>query len=222
MKHWWRTAGEGAAIAVVAWLLVFFFHLLWEPYHLQDDLAKNRAALQAAYDDKEAKLQFCRSTLQTETTKTGFMRDQMTSQQSMLDSQQGAINSCVISLGKMNPIIMTKTGVTVIPVATKTTPFLYGSKKISYLSAIVFSTNRRLNFEGRLKCAKPVTLNSTPIMPFRRSGMSGTGILTPISDREFDLRNDDTTGDWDAVDPIYLVATSDEENIGPCVFTLQQ
>ena len=63
MKHWWRTAGEGVAIAVVAWFVVFLVHLIWEPYHLQADLAANRSQLQKAYDQQGREYSFCKSDL---------------------------------------------------------------------------------------------------------------------------------------------------------------
>jgi hypothetical protein len=140
-------------------------------------------------------------------------------------NQQNAVNNCVVSLGKMNPLINTRTGVVTIQVATETKPPIgrFGSSIKTYWYAIVLSANKRINFAGRLKCSHQFKANA-PQMSLRESGsgMFGTGLSRSISDSEYVLSNADTGGVWDAADPVYLVATSSEADIGPCTFTLPQ
>jgi hypothetical protein len=140
-------------------------------------------------------------------------------------NQQNTVNNCVVSLGKMNPLINTKTGVLAIQVATETrpSPVRFGSPTTTYWFALVLSANRRINFAGRLKCSHQFKATA-PQMSLREagSGMFGTGQSKPISDTEYVLSNADTGGVWDAADPVYLVATSSEPDIGPCSFTLPQ
>jgi hypothetical protein len=93
MKHWWRTAGEGLVIAIVAWVLVLIIHLIWEPYHIQDDMAKNRSQLQKVYDQQGNEFSTCKANFQTERAKTQLLGDRVTSQQAIINSQQGTFNA---------------------------------------------------------------------------------------------------------------------------------
>jgi len=238
-KHGWRemrkkaldSVLEGVIIAIIAGAIVFAWKLINAPAEMQAATEQRVVGERALATQAQADWKTCTGDLSTQTVKAKLLGDQkdaqqvtIDSQQSQLNSQQGTMNSCVVNLGKMNPIINTKTGVTVISVATNTTPspLRLGSPTITYFSAIVISTNRRLNFEGRLKCTKAFILKSPPTLPMKHSGMMGSGTSVPISDKEFDLKNDDTAGEWDAADPIFLVITSNEKDIGPCTFTQQQ
>jgi hypothetical protein len=93
MKHWWRTAGEGLVIAIVAWVLILIVHLIWEPYHIQEDMAKNRSQLQKVYDQQGSEFTICRANFQTEQAKTQLLSDRVTSQQAIINSQQGTFNA---------------------------------------------------------------------------------------------------------------------------------
>jgi hypothetical protein len=140
-------------------------------------------------------------------------------------NQQNAVNNCVVSLGKMNPLINTKIGAVAIQVATETKPpaIRFGSPIVTYYYAIVLSANRRLNFSGRLKCAGSFKANAPQVtLKEASNGFFGSGNAAPVSDREYILTNSDTGGVWDSTDPVYIVASSSNADINPCIFTLPQ
>ncbi len=93
VKHWYRTAGEGLLIAVVAWILVFCAHFVSEPFHLQDDMRARRDSVMQEMVGIGAVLTTCRADLQTESAKTFLLSDRVQSQQQIINSQQGTFNS---------------------------------------------------------------------------------------------------------------------------------
>jgi hypothetical protein len=238
-KYGWRNKGteawnaivEGIIIAFAAGMIVFLWKFVNTPLEIQNDANQRTLKEQESAMRARSDLTACQGALTTQIVKADLLSEQkdaqqltIDAQQSQLNSQQGTMNSCVVNLGKMNPLINTKVEVAVMQVASSVTPpkFGLGSPTTTYFSAIVLSTNRRLPVSRKLKCSYPFTANA-PQMTKRESstGMFGTGRSEPISDREYALTNVDTGGVWDATNPVYLVATSTEK-IGPCTFTLPQ
>lgn len=170
MTHWWRTAGEGVAIAVVAWIVVLVVHLVWEPFHLQDDLWKNRQELQGHYDKRMSDLTSCSKDLGVEKTKTGLLGDQLNAQQKLINQQQGTFNACVISLEKV-----------VSGEPPKTTVFLHQiTAKNPVVTEIILLSNRRKHFRGVLKCNQNFQVvdwynfvGSMAMMSVKQIGMTG-------------------------------------------------
>jgi hypothetical protein len=116
VKHYGRTLGEGFIIAAVAWALVFAVNFLYAPFHLQNDMRARRDNVQAGLEGVRRTYDACASSLTTEQVKTSLLQANITSQQSLINSQQsmlnsqqqtlgqqqGTVNSCVVSLGKLN------------------------------------------------------------------------------------------------------------------------
>jgi hypothetical protein len=229
-KKVWETVIEGVVIAAIAGMIVFAWEFINAPVEMQTATeqkvtGEHTGAIQARSDWVT-----CKGDLSTQTVKADLLGGQrdaqqvtINNQQSQLNAQQGTMNSCVVNLGKLNPLINTKTGVVAIQVATETKPptVRLGSPVITYWYAIVLSANRRINFSGRLKCSNSFKATA-PQVTLREatSGFFGGGSAIPVSDREYILTNSDTGGVWDAADPVYLVATSSEKDLGPCTFTL--
>jgi hypothetical protein len=119
-SHIWRTIGEGLVISLIAWLLVLMVHLVYEPFHLQDDMRARRDNALTELQTQRYVLDGCNSDLKAERVRTGLQQTDITSQQTLiasqqtmlngqqntltaqqatLNSQQTTVNSCVIALG---------------------------------------------------------------------------------------------------------------------------
>jgi hypothetical protein len=203
-------------------LFCTFWFLAWR------DADRNLQSVIAQRTKDTGDLGKCSGNLQTQTALKESWQERYADQQKTINAfqgpqfqQQATLNSCVVSLGKLNPIVNTNTGVTIFSVASETSSSILGSTK-TYFLGIVISTNRRVNPEGTLKCAKAFEPHGNPAMAFRHSGMMGGGEARKISDSEYYLKDPETVAEWDAVTPMYLVATSTNESIGPCSFALQQ
>jgi hypothetical protein len=148
MTKWWRTIGEGAVIATVAWTIVFFAHLVWEPYHLQDDLANNRKELQKEYDARESSLRTCEGDLRIEQNKGAESQKQVTAQRSvmqgLINGQQGTVNNCVVALEKLAVGEPQKILTFVHQINQSNTP--------AALTQVVLLTTKRTHLQGTLQC----------------------------------------------------------------------
>lgn len=204
---------------------VFWFFGTFAAWH---DSQKN---LRQVIDQRGAdtsSLGVCNADLQTQTALKESWQSRYGDQQKTINSllapqlqTQSALNNCVVSLGKANPIISTDIGVTAINAAWQSKSTFLGND-VTFFSVIVVSTNHRMNAEGTLQCAKPFTPESAPTLRLEHSGISGTGNFRKISDSEYYLKNNDTASEWDAVNPLYMVITSKEKSVGPCSFSLAQ
>jgi hypothetical protein len=103
--HLWRTAGEGLITTCVAWTLVFGVHLIYEPFHLLNDMSVRREKSQEYAADVLRQSAECSSDLKTSLATSKLQQSQLTSQQVEINSGQSnmnlaqtTMNKCVLSL----------------------------------------------------------------------------------------------------------------------------
>jgi hypothetical protein len=156
-RHRKKTVSRKTYVAVL--FCPFWFFGTFSAWH---DAQKNLKSVILQREKDTGDLGICTSNLRTESTLKVSWQDRFADQQKVINSlqspqlqQQATLNSCVVSLGKMNPIVNTKPGVVVIQVATETKPPIvrFGLPTKTYWYAIVLSINKRINFAGRLKCS---------------------------------------------------------------------
>ena len=109
-------------MSLAAFIVIFLLHLIFEPYHLQDDMTKNRHELQDRYDQGQWKYAGCIADLNTEQAKTKLLSERVDSQQQLINHQQGAFSS---QQGTMN-LCMTTLGVLEKPERQKINAFPIG------------------------------------------------------------------------------------------------
>jgi arginine exporter protein ArgO len=152
----------------------------------------------------------------------GSQRQTLDRQQDTIAKQQTAVNSCVVSLGKMNPQVILKTSALYIPVASQNKPGIsrYAPPVTTAFGVIVISTNEHIEPTGRLKCDQPFD-PSAPLLPQEGTVLSAPVSPTKISDREYEIRVNQMGQDWTPNSPIYMTTTS-AIALGKCSFLPQQ
>lgn len=177
----------------------------------------------------------CQSDLRAENTFASGQESLINSQRQSIDQsqqtigkQQTAVNTCVVSLGKMNPIVRREVHVILIPfgIRTKTsTAFIsrYASNPDKvYMEEIVITTNEdEVRASGYLRCDTAFELSGNPELPMISSGMLTTSPPQKISDREYRIEVSNTGSHWGPSTPIYFPIQSDSEMLGGCTFTPQ-
>jgi hypothetical protein len=145
-------------------------------------------------------------------------RQTIDNQRNVNEKQQSAVNSCVISLGKMNPVINTKIVVLNVPIGEVTKHY-----REAYYSEMIITTNRLIRPVGNLKCDKSFAPVDPPQVPTLWQGptMIGYAPAVSVSDHEYQIRITNTGGDWGPNSPIFFRVTSDFNNLGECTFTPQ-
>ena len=234
LRPYSRTAGEGVSIAIAAFCLVYLIHLSLEPYLLDRDmqahLASSLNGITAAKDETyacETGLDHAKQRAELLLTDRDRQQGTIGSQQSQLNSQQGTINSCVVSLGKMNQVVRQEIKVIVIRVGTaeaKTNRFVnqFAPNKI-YVSELVITTNEReMKPSGFLRCNEPFEVTESPQLPMI-AAVADVGYSLPerISDREYRLAIMNTGSYWGPNSPMYMPVHSDAEDLNGCSFTAQ-
>jgi hypothetical protein len=132
------------------------------------------------------------------------------SQQSQLNAAQGTMNSCVVSLGKMNPVVSTKIKALPLQVFNQNGKDKFGLPIVTYAYAIVIMTNRNMEPVGDLKCANAFSPGTPQLTAQAQMAMVGTGAPTPISDREYEIRVSNTGASWTDENPSYMGALSQQ------------
>jgi len=202
------------AFWVVASVFLFIaVNLAWQDEH------RNSLTL---ISEKASAVGLTNSCLQQARVQEAFSKGLQISNQSLQNSlnqaqdsfgkQQNAVNSCVVSLGKMNPILTTKQ--TVIPIQIEGVN-TGAPRKIVF--EMIILTNRTIDPTGILECASPLqpgTLPSLTVHGNMRFG--GISTITPVNDRTFDLRVN-MDGTWTPDNPIHFTALAAGEP-GPCTF----
>lgn len=164
----------------------------------------------------------------------GSQRETIDSQRGTIDKQQlsiGAqqrdVSSCVVSLGKMNPVVRRQIRVVLIPFGyVDAASGLWKSRfapQKSYLTEIVITTNEdQVRPAGYLRCTSDFRVIGPAQLPFI-SSMAMTTSETPIriSDHEYQLNVVNTGSYWGPSTPIYLPVLSDVEALEGCAFTPQ-
>jgi hypothetical protein len=136
--------------------------------------------------------------------------------------QQSAVNSCVVSLGKLNPRVNLKTAVLYIPVGSNISP---GVGRLAppvrlNVGVLVISTNQRTEPLGRLECTGPFN-PSTPEIPMIKGQMASFNAgssATRISDREYEIRVSQMGSEWGPTTPLYMLVQTTNESLGACTF----
>lgn len=138
--------------------------------------------------------------------------------------QQATINSCVVALGKMNPLIKRKNTVISIPTMTRDANSnrqvsMFFPHKLYIFELVLTSNEVESRAAGNLHCEQAFEVISRPQLPVLGSGLIGSGQSQRISDREYEIRIFDTASEWGPNSPIYLSVSSAEESFGACSFT---
>jgi hypothetical protein len=226
MKHLWRGTGEGLAIAIFAWLLVFIVHLIWEPYHLQDDAIRNRAELQKRYDKKEWEDATCRFNLNTEEVKTRLLTDRVNSQQGLINSQQGVFNTQQKSFDSQQTTMntcMSTLGELEKPEPLKIISHSFGVTKNDqanipalYVEAFLVLTNKTITpIRLLVSCDKKITLASGGILG-TGGAMGGDDWSGPKSDTSYGIGL--LSPAWTVANPMIARVYFNDENIRTCTF----
>jgi len=139
-------------------------------------------------------------------------------------AQQRDVSSCVVSLGKMNPIVRLKITVIMDPFATMDTQGHVdpprASKKKQMTELFVVTNVEQQNFRGLLACARPFTIAAGPFINSESLAItSGTPQPIPKGDRAYEMRVEQSNTVWNTSHPAYLRVISDTPNPGGCTFT---
>lgn len=161
MRHWLRTAGEGVVITLVAFFIIFYCHVLMEPYLLSVDTrsrisentaeaASAREYLHACVQDARVAAAYTRGLEGSELNK----QQMINSQQLQIAKQLQTMNVCVVDIVKqhgMEPLLISSTS---FGIDREFQP--KGSPRIRVLIAL---TNIPTStFIGRISCKGPFTL----------------------------------------------------------------
>ncbi len=130
------------------------------------------------------------------------------------DKQQLAVNGCVVSLGKMNPVLTNRVEAYYIEL---------GKKGNADVFEMLITTNHPERPSGRLRCGGAFDPMEAPALHVFGSGtITMLAFQSPfkINDRAYDLRIVNTAGIWGPNTPIYFkFTTSDAAHLGECGFT---
>jgi hypothetical protein len=210
---------------------MFWFFGTFSAWH---DSQKNLRLVIRQRESDTGELGSCKANLQTQNALVKSWQDRFTDQQKTINAlqapqlqQQATINSCVLSLGKMNPILRKQVSVIPIAVGTKDAasnrfvgPFT--PHKV-YLEELIIATNvieeRPI---GDLRCDNAFNFESAPQLPLLGGmAMVGSSIPQALSDKEYLIRIFNTGSEWGPNSPIYVMVSSITETLGKCTFTPQ-
>jgi len=142
--------------------------------------------------------------------------------------QQTAVNSCVVSLGKMNPVVHREVRVIVIPYGTaakNSGAFVSRFAKVPekvYMAELIITTNEdEIRPSGYLRCNDAFEVAGLPQLPSIKGGMIAPAMPEHVSDREYKIDISDTGSYWGPSTPIYMPIRSDTEILAGCSFTPQ-
>ena len=229
-----RKRGRSVSWRLYAAILfcVFWFLGTFSAWH---DSQKNLKAVIEEKTGYVSSLGSCESNLSIQAAKTASWQDRFADQQKTINAlqgpqlqQQATINSCVVSLGKMNPIITRKESVILVPYATKDANSsrlvnsLFPNKV--YLAKLLIITNvAEIRPTGRLRCEQPFDVTSSPetLVAIASGGIFGMGAHKAISDREYDISVNNTGAIWDPTSPVLMDVSSATPTLGTCRFTPQ-
>jgi hypothetical protein len=157
-------------------------------------------------------------------------------QQLSNDFQQRDISSCVVSLGKMNPIIREKITVVSVPLgwedslghfplSLKTpikpaTPAPDVLPKRYVFELLIITNEPERKFYGNLKCDSAFNFIDPPfISPESLAGMRSPSVPRNIAPNQYELRYDATGTEWNPSHPAFMRVITQRESLGSCVFT---
>jgi hypothetical protein len=231
MRAIWQTLGEGLLIGIAAFTLIYFGHLVYEPFLLDADMQARRNGALTEKMQSDTRLMQCGSQLSMQALRSDLLQTSVTSQQTTVNSQQNqmntqqeTINSCVISLGKMNPKVREEIVVISVPLYTfDNNGKLAGNLALlkSYASELFVTTNEtESSFHGILRCTNPFTFLEFPKLPASsQTVFVATAVPNAISDREYEISATASGTEWSPARPAYMRIRTDTENAGQCTFT---
>ena len=148
-------------------------------------------------------------------------------QQQSINAQQTDVSSCVVSLGKMNPVVRREIHLIMIPFGTtdaRTNRFVsqFAANKV-YGSVLVITTNEdQARPSGYLRCIEPFNVITVPQLPASATmAMIGYSMPAKISDSEYRIDITNTGSHWGPSAPMYMEISSESENLTGCTFTPQ-
>lgn len=220
VKHWWRTVGEGLVIAMVAWVLVLFIHLIYEPFHLQNDEAARAAQAIMGRDNAQNQTLLCGSELKGVEGKVELLQRQVTAQQTQISgeqtiaaTQQSTFNVCVTTLSKTNVPIPQKATMLLTPDDPPVTP------QGKHRALILLLTNKPVSpVRLMMWCQKDVT--HADVRPFGSGAFSGgaellsPGISGISSPKVWQIGMSFPT--WAPDQPLLVEADYDADDLGQC------
>lgn len=213
---------------VGALCLLFAFDQAWQDEHrnTQAVAVEKAAAVSSATS--------CIQDARVEQVYTKGLQSLNDSQRATIDNeqlvngrQQSAVNSCVISLGKMNPIVNREISVIKIPVAMRDATSnrfvgMFTPHKV-YVAELIITTNQtEARPVGDLRCQNSFSIDSDPQLPMLAStALTGGSAPQRISDREYGIRVFNTGSEWGPNSPIFMAVSSVSETVGSCTFRPQ-
>ncbi len=198
----------------------FWFLATFSAWH---DADKNLSSVINQRIADGAQLGGCKADLQVQTVRMESWQERFADQQRTINAlqgpqlkQQATINSCVTSLGKMNPILTTRIEAYYIELDVKQDLGFY---------EMLITTNHPETPSGRIHCDGAFQ----PLTP-AYIHVFGLGIVMQlayqppraISDRDYEVQVHNTGASWGPNSPIYFAfRTSDPSHLGKCKFTPQ-
>lgn len=75
---------------------------------------------------------------------------------------------------------------------------------------------------GAEQCTEASNVDSAPALPMlAEMAMVSNALPRKISDREYQIRVENTGSEWGPISPIYMTIETTAENAGKCTFTPQ-
>jgi hypothetical protein len=142
-------------------------------------------------------------------------------QHQTVDQNQVTINRCVVSLGKMNPVINTRINVIAAHVRKVQQQNQFGPPTDMNLFEIIIMTNHQSEPKGLLHCEQPFRLMSQAEL----SGTLTMNFTDPSNQIAVSTDHQITVNQlgalWEDENPILVSAAADRESLGHCNFKLQ-
>ncbi len=211
---------------IIVLFCVFWFLATFSAWH---DADKNLTSVIQQRAQDVSDLSSCRGDLKTadallEQAKAQNIQQQGTinSLQTSFNSQQGAVNNCVVSLGKMNPLVNAKINALPLYIATQRGKDRFGLPTSKYLFALIIMTNRTLEPIGDLKCDNAFSPSTPRLTTQATSAMVAPSAPVLINDHEYEIRVSNTGASWTDENPIFMSAFSPSPILGKCSFTPQK
>jgi hypothetical protein len=201
---------------------IFFF---FATYQTWIDEHRNTQAVIAEKATAIGALNSCNTELRVQNARAEGIESLNSSLQNTIDDlqntngkQQSAVNSCVISLGKMNPIINTKIAALAVSIGSfhADAP----GRATQYAFAMIITTNRQTPAAGNLKCLNSFDPADYPQLSTNGGGAVASQQPTRIASNEYGIRASSTGADWGPNNPIFFRVVSQFDDLGGCAFTV--
>jgi hypothetical protein len=203
---------------------IFFFVATYQTWI---DEHRNTQAVIAQKATAIGAVNTCNTEMRVQNARTAGIESLNSSLQKTIDDlqntngkQQSAVNSCVISLGKMNPVINTK--IVAIPVPEGSFRDAATGRTTKYAFAMIITTNRLTPAAGNLVCISAFDPVDYPELSTNGGGAIALQPPTRVANNEYGIRASSTGADWGPNNPIFFRVVSQFDDLGTCKFTLSQ